>query len=46
MHDIIDVSRISNIDNPILECKMHKLIDELLIINNESNRTVDTTKTP
>ncbi len=37
MHDIIDASRISNIDNPILECKMHKLIDELLIINSESN---------
>lgn len=37
IHDIFEASRISTTNNPILECKMHKLIDELLIINSESN---------
>lgn len=37
MHDIFDVSQTSGTNHPVLECKMHKLIDEFLRFLNESN---------
>ena len=36
MNDIFDEERLANYNNPILECKMHKLIDELVLLNNKS----------